>query len=192
MPNADEVKRYEYALRSIDPSNDPVKLHASDAMIEGIEMYRQIALAGLGASLLLSQAAHAGDFEMFVPEGEEAFSEDFRVSPAARAGDFVYISGVVGFIRNDTERTPEAYEAAIRDAFDRVAATLEPTGANWSDVVEMTSFHVGMRDHQEIFRKVREEYITEKPYPAWTGIGVEKLWADSLFVEIRVVAYLGE
>ncbi|MEO1242338.1 MAG: Rid family hydrolase [Pseudomonadota bacterium] len=135
--------------------------------------------------------ASAQNFEMFGPD-DHPFVEAFRAAPAVRAGDFVYISGVVGGIRNDEERTPEAYEAAIRDAMQRVEAALEPAGASWRDVIEMTTFHVDMREHQEIFKTVREEFITDKPYPAWTGIGVEKLWADGLFVEIRVVAYVGE
>lgn len=155
-------------------------------------MINKFASAILAAVLAPAFAAHAGDFEMFVPEGQENFSDSFRAAPAVRAGDFVHISGVVGFIRNGEEPTPEAYEAAIRDTFVRVGEALEPAGADWSDVVEMTTFHVRMRDHQEIFRKVREEFITDKPYPAWTGIGVEKLWSDALFVEIRVIAYVGD
>ena len=135
--------------------------------------------------------ASAQNFEMFGPE-DHPFADEFRAAPAVRAGDFVHISGVVGFIRDGEERTPEVYEAAIRDAMQRVEQALEPAGASWRDVIEMTTFHVDMREHQEIFKTVREEFITDKPYPAWTGIGVEKLWADSLFVEIRVVAYVGE
>lgn len=138
----------------------------------------------------LSQTAYAQ--EVFIPEGQEGFYEQFRAAPAIRTGDFVHISGVVGYIRSDQERTPETYEAAIRDTFQRVEGVLNEAGASWSDVVEMTSFHVDMREHQEIFRTVREEFVTDHPYPAWTGIGVDALWADSLFVEIRVIAYLGD
>ena len=147
----------------------------------------------LAFALLMFSAsgALAQNFEMFGADGDTCV-EDFRAAPAVRAGDFVYISGVVGYIRKSEERTPEAYEAGIRDAMQRVEDALAPAGADWGDVIEMTTFHVDMRAHQEIFRTVREEFITDKPYPAWTGIGVEKLWADSLFVEIRVVAYVGE
>ncbi|MBR9824732.1 MAG: RidA family protein [Alphaproteobacteria bacterium] len=138
----------------------------------------------------LSHSAHAQ--QAFIPEGQEGFYEQFRAAPAIRAGDFVHISGVVGYIRSDQERTPDAYESAIRDTFERVESVLNEAGTSWSDVVEMTSFHVDMRAHQEIFRSVREEFVTEHPYPAWTGIGVERLWSDALFVEIRVIAYVGE
>lgn len=144
------------------------------------------------AAAFLAGVAQAQAPQAFIPEGQEGFAEDFRMAPAIRAGDFVFISGVVGYIRNGEDRTPEAYEMAIRDAFERVERVLNEAGTGWSDVVEMTTFHVDMREHQEIFRAVREEFITEEPYPAWTGIGVEKLWSDALFVEIRVQAYVGD
>ena len=133
----------------------------------------------------------SNDAVMYVPASEQNFTERFRAAPAIRAGDFIFISGVVAYVPADVERTPEVYEAAIRDAFNQVELVLNEAGASWSDVVEMTSFHVDMREHQEIFRRVREEFITATPYPAWTGIGVETLWADALFVEMRVQAYLG-
>jgi enamine deaminase RidA (YjgF/YER057c/UK114 family) len=152
-------------------------------------MVRTTCLALMAA--LSAGLAHAQEPQIFVPEGSEGFSESFMMAPAIRAGDFVFISGVVGYIPLDTERTSEAYEAAIRDAFMRTETVLNAAGTGWADVVEMTSFHVDMRAHQEIFRSVREEFVSQAPYPAWTGIGVEQLWSDALFVEIRVKAYVG-
>lgn len=136
-------------------------------------------------------AAQAGEVEMYVPEGSGDFVEAFRLAPAIRAGDRLYLSGVVTALPQDpAERTPDAYEAAIRFAFRNVEAVLAEAGADWSDVVEMTSFHVDMREHQDIFVRVREEFVTAPPYPAWTAIGVERLWTDELFLEIRVTAYV--
>ncbi|MDG1418630.1 MAG: Rid family hydrolase [Maricaulis sp.] len=148
-------------------------------------------LTAAAAAITLSTLASAQDPQGFIPPGQEGFAESFRVSPAIRAGNFVFISGVVGAIPLDRERTPEAYEAAIRSAFEDVETTLNASGTGWEDVVEMTTFHVDLRDHQTIFRRVREEFIVSEPYPAWTGIGVESLWGPALFVEIRVKAYLG-
>lgn len=149
-------------------------------------------LATGAAILLTSTLASAQDVRMFVPEGQEPIVARFRMAPAIQAGDYVFISGVVGYIVPGEERTEEAYEAAIRDTFERVETVLNAAGTGWSDVVEMTSFHVDMREHQEIFVRVREEFVTAEPYPAWTAIGVEQLWQDPLFLEIRVVAYVGE
>lgn len=151
-------------------------------------MIRQTLTAAV--CLAATAGVQAQQPQTFTPESMEGFAADFRMSPAIRAGDFVFISGVVGYIRNGEDRTPEAYEAAIRDTFQRVELVLNEAGTGWEDVVEMTTFHVDMREHQEIFRQVREEFVSE-PYPAWTGIGVETFWSDALFVEIRVQAYVG-
>ena len=120
-----------------------------------------------------------------------SFMEQFQAAPAIRAGDFVYISGVVGFLPAEMERNEETFRAAIRETFERVEQSLAPAGASWDDVIEMTTFHVDMREHQQVFSEVRLEYINDEVYPAWSAIGVDRLWADPLFVEIRVVAYLG-
>ncbi len=149
-------------------------------------------LAAGAALILTSTLASAQDVRMFVPEGQEPIVERFRMAPAIRAGDYVFISGVVGYIVPGEERTEDAFVTAIRDTFERVEIVLNEAGISWSDVVEMTSFHVDMREHQEIFARVREEFVTAEPYPAWTAIGVEQLWQDPLFLEIRVVAYVGE
>ena len=154
---------------------------------------RPFAAALAAAPLLTMGAAHAEpNFEMYVPEGFEAFTEEYKAAPIVRAGDFVYISGIVAGLPPDVEPSTDLYEQGIRAAFERISDTLAAAGASWSEVVEMTTFHVGMRDHQNIFVDVRGEFIVDPPYPAWTAIGVEKLWADGLFAEIRVVAYLGD
>lgn len=153
-------------------------------------MIRIMPLA-LGAALLGASPVSAQSFQMFAPEGTEILVDQFNAGPAVRAGDFVFISGVVGGIPGDVERTPEAYELAIRDTFRRVGVVLNAAGAEWEDVIEMTTFHVDMAEHQDIFRDVRAEFFPQAPFPAWTGIGVERLWIEPLFVEIRVVAYTG-
>lgn len=147
-------------------------------------------LTALLAAACLTAPAAAQDVEMYVPEGAEGITESFRMAPAIRAGDFVFISGVVGYLGRDQEASEDAYEAAIRDTFQRVAMTLDTAGVGWEHVVEMTTFHVDMREHQDVFVRVREEFVQSAPYPAWTAIGVDRLWTDNIFVEIRVVAYL--
>mgnify|MGYP000114951199 FL=1 len=153
-----------------------------------------LALAAL-TTLLQATPASAVErpaVEAFIPPADREGAEHFRMSSAVRAGDRLYLSGVVGYIRLSEARTAESYETAIRDAFQRAETVLNSAGCDWSDVVEMTSFHVDMREHQEIFRAVREEFITEQPWPAWSGIGVEQLWSDALFVEMRIVAHTAD
>lgn len=150
------------------------------------------AIAGLTQLASAASVDEAREAVMFTPTGAEGFVEEYRLAPAIRAGDYIFTSGVTAFLSDDTARTPEAFEASIRYAFNQMGIALNEAGADWSDVVEMTSFHVNMREHQDVFVRVREEFITQTPYPAWTAIGVERLWTDQLFLEIRVQAYLGD
>ncbi len=144
------------------------------------------------ALALAALPAKAWDVEMYVPEGREQTTSSSRFAPAIRADDFIFVSGVVGEIPADTERTPQAYADAIRKVFRDIEDILAAAGADWGDVVDMTTFHVDMRSHQQIFFTVRKEFITDEPYPAWTAIGVDKLWFDPMFVEMKVTAYVGE
>jgi enamine deaminase RidA (YjgF/YER057c/UK114 family) len=64
---------------------------------------------------------------------------------------------------------------------------LEAAGLTFDDVVEMTTYHVGLRAHLDAFMRVKNEFIHE-PYPAWTAIGVSELITEGTLVEIRLVA----
>ena len=118
-----------------------------------------------------------------LPEWQQLYDE-WRFAGAIRSGDHIYVSGVVGGMR-DGETTPEA--AFVR-AFENIGATLKLAGADWSDVVDLTSFHTDVASQIALFRQVKDRYIVTKPYPAWTAIGVSRLIPDKGVVEIKIVA----
>jgi len=61
---------------------------------------------------------------------------------------------------------------------------------DYGNIVEYTTFHVGLSSHLADFMKVRDEFIKE-PWPAWTAIGVSELAAPGGRLEIRVLAEAG-
>lgn len=75
----------------------------------------------------------------------------------------------------------------MRNAFDKVGSVLEKAGLDFGAVVEMTTYHVGLKDHFDLFKSVRADYV-EEPYPAWTAIEVAGFVSDGAIVEIRVIA----
>jgi enamine deaminase RidA (YjgF/YER057c/UK114 family) len=95
------------------------------------------------------------------------------------------VSGVLGTgadgLLSDDPATQ--YESA----FQNVGATLRAAGTSWDRVAELTTFHVGLREHLAAFVAVKGRHVTE-PFPAWTAIGVSELAAPGAIVEIRVVA----
>ena len=64
---------------------------------------------------------------------------------------------------------------------------LAHAGASFDDVVELTTYHVGLADHIERFRRVKDDFVGE-PYPAWTAIGISALVVPGALVEIRATA----
>ena len=78
-------------------------------------------------------------------------------------------------------------ETQFRDTFTFVAQNLEAAGLDFAQVVEMTTYHVGLRQHLAAFIKVKDEFVAA-PYPAWSAIGVSELITEGTLVEIRVIA----
>ena len=113
------------------------------------------------------------------------FPDDWHLSPVLDTGDFVFLSGVTG-THPDLSVSTDA-ETQIRDTFEFLKANLAAAGLTFDHVVEMTTYHVGLRDHLQTFIAVKDHYMTA-PYPAWTAIGVTELITEGTIIEIRVIA----
>lgn len=151
-----------------------------------------VCLCATAAAALVTSGAHAlSEREGVVPEAMQSWYDGFHFSPAIRAGDMIYLSGIVAGRPEGADPDQAAYEERFTRAFDAITLVLTEAGADWGDVVEMTSFHVDFGDETQraAFMAVRDRYIQE-PWPAWTAIGVERLWGENGLVEIRVTAYL--
>lgn len=108
-----------------------------------------------------------------------------KLSPGIVAGDFVFLTGMTGSGADGS--MPSDPQTQFRTAFDKIGAVLAEDGLGHDAIVEMTSYHVGLRDHFDLFNAVRAEYVDE-PWPAWTAVEVAGLWREGALVEIRVVA----
>lgn len=123
--------------------------------------------------------------KVIVPNADRQNYEAFHFAPAVHHGDLVVCSGQLGL--GETGRIPEEPAEEFRNAWAAVGRVLEEAGLAFEDVLEYTTFHVGLREHLEAFMSVRDEFIHE-PWPAWTAIGVSELAVPGARVEIRVIA----
>ena len=126
--------------------------------------------------------------QTIIPKGYEVQHEEWGLAPAVRVGDTLYCSGQLG-IGPDGALPPDP-EAQLVQAFEHVKAVLEAAGACFEDVVELTSFHVGLRAELATFTKVRDRYIG-RPYPAQTAVGVAELGLPGAIVELKATAVIG-
>jgi len=131
--------------------------------------------------------------------GAQPAYDEFKYAPARRAGDFLYISGVIAGPRGNPDRSPEAFKDYARLAFRQIGAVLKAEGLTFADVVMINTFHVwdgpgfkGTRDEQfNALAAVKDEFM-QAPHPAWTAVGTTGLLADDGVVEIQMIAYAGK
>jgi reactive intermediate/imine deaminase len=106
------------------------------------------------------------------------------LSPAVRAGDFIYVSGQVP-VGKDGEIVGGGIEAQTRQVMENIKAALALAGAELSDVVKT---FVILDDAREFggFNKAYGSYFPENP-PARTTLEA-RLMID-IKVEIEATAY---
>ncbi len=124
-----------------------------------------------------------------MPQGSETAAENLTISPGIVSGNHIFVTGMTGSLPDGSMPTSDADQ--IRNAFEKVGAVLREAGRDTSAIVEMTSYHVGMEEHFDLFNAIRAEYVAD-PFPAWTAVEVAGLRRKGAIVEIRAIASLDE
>ena len=123
--------------------------------------------------------------QVIYPSDAPSYFNDWKFSPAIESNGFLFVSGCTG--TKDDGTVPEGIGAQTRQAFKKIKRCLDGAGLDYSDIVEITTYHVGLNQHLKEFILAKDEFIVE-PYPAWTAIGVSELAGVGAIVEIKVVA----
>ncbi len=171
--------------------------------------------AGIGTSLILAAlvsgsastaqaqeypvtrvAAPGGEVVFANPGEREEMYDQLGYSAARRAGDFVYLSGVeVGPLEGEG-KDAEALKVQLRRAMQAIKNSLAATGADFSHVVQLQSFHNCKASHFTgtftdqlvAMLEVKAEFMPP-PYSTWTAICVDRHYSDNTIVEIQMTAY---
>ncbi|MBV9046120.1 MAG: RidA family protein [Alphaproteobacteria bacterium] len=123
--------------------------------------------------------------------------ENFKFAAARRAGNVLYVSGVIAGPEKGEARDLDGFKAQLRRAWTTLGATLAAAGARFDQVAMINSFHIwqgpnfegSARDQLTAFIAVKDEFIKE-PHPAWTAVGTTGLALDTGIVEIQLIAHL--
>lgn len=130
----------------------------------------------LGAGAVTAVAASAQERFPDPPPAHGLYSD------AVRVGDLVFLSGVVS---GDADPTTQ-----FTQAFERIERILEEVGSSMSQVIDITTYHIGMHDHIEQFIQVKNQFMSE--LPSWTAVGVTELYSAGVLIEIKVIAAVTE
>ena len=124
---------------------------------------------------------------VLVPPELRAACSRAGMSPGVVSHNHVFLTGVTGAGADGS--MPSGAVDQFNACFAKIAAVLAEADLGLEAIVEMTSYHVELRDHFEAFDAVRRAHLSD-PYPAWTAVEVAGLRRVGAVVEIRIVAAL--
>jgi 2-iminobutanoate/2-iminopropanoate deaminase len=148
--------------------------------------YRLPALACAGAlAVLASTSVVAADKPEFL-NPPEAATRGLPFSEAVRAGDLLFLSGMIGFDPATDKVVPGGIKAESRRALTLVQDALKRNGASLADVVKCTVFLADIAEWPT-FNEVYAEFF-KKPFPARSALAASGL-ARNARVEVECIAY---
>jgi 2-aminomuconate deaminase len=115
-----------------------------------------------------------------------------------RVGDFIYISGTSSRRKDNTHVGAEKGEDGIwqldiaaqtRAVIENIGELLRSVGADLSNVVDITTFLVDMKDFKG-YNEVYGTFFNSLTGPTRTTVAVHQLPHPNLLIEIKAVAYL--
>jgi 2-iminobutanoate/2-iminopropanoate deaminase len=108
---------------------------------------------------------------------------------AVRAGDLVFVSGVVPVDADGKLVGGDDVVAQARTVFENMGAVLAAAGCSFADVVKVTVFLTDIDDRARI-NPVRQEVFGEAR-PASTLVEISRLAVPGAKVEVEAVAVVG-
>jgi enamine deaminase RidA (YjgF/YER057c/UK114 family) len=142
--------------------------------------------------------APGGEVVFANPGEREEMYDQLHYAAARRAGDFVFLSGVeAGPFEKGDGTDAEAFKVQLRRAFEAIRASLVASGADFSQVVQMETFHNCHNKHNfkgdfqsqlDAMIAVKAEFM-KPPYSTWNAFCIDRHYSGRTVVEIVVTAY---
>lgn len=123
--------------------------------------------------------------QSIIPESMKLLAERAGYVPAVKVGPVLYCAGQVGRTADLIVVADPAEQFAA--AWENLRSVLAAGGCTFDDVVDMTTYHVDMGRHMDVFREVKDR-IFPRGTCAWTCVGVTELARPGLLVEIKCTA----
>ena len=137
-------------------------------------------------------------FDEAVPMDRTGYDSPWQFSHAIRAGDFVYISGVIiGAARGESVPiSRERFRERTESVFETIQRNLATADASLAGMVKINTFHVldgrntslSIDEQALVIAETKAKYAVE-PHPAWTAVGTTGLFSPGGIVEIEMVVY---
>lgn len=115
----------------------------------------------------------------------DSYVGEWRMSPGMLCNGFLFLTGMTGTPPDGVMSTDN--KTQIRQCFENINLVLAEAEMNFTNVVEMTSYHINIEQHFDSFKSIRSHYVMS-PYPAWTAVEVSRLINPLALIEVRIIA----
>lgn len=109
-------------------------------------------------------------------------------SPAIKKGNMLFLSGMGSLSPEGKVLWPGDIVRQTRQIYENISILLKACGATLGDVVKTVDYisSSGLEKYRET-AEIRREFFQE-PFPAATGIAVDRLLRKDMLIEIDVIA----
>ncbi len=114
-----------------------------------------------------------------------------------RVGPFIYVSGTssrrpdnthAGAVKNDKGEWQLDIKEQTKTVIENINELLKSVGADLSDLIDMTTFLVDMKDFKG-YNEVYGTFFDHATGPTRTTVAVHQLPHPNLLIEIKAIAY---
>ncbi len=151
-----------------------------------------------GARTVIESGGRSVVFTDDVPKERTGYDSPWQYAHAIRAGDFVYISGIV-IGADEDDRLPIAadrFREHTERVFEAIQRYLATADASLEGMVKINTFHMldgentslTIDEQALVIAETKAKYAVE-PHPAWTAVGTSGLFGRRGIVEIELVVY---
>lgn len=107
-------------------------------------------------------------------------------SPAIKAGDYIFVSGQVGFEDPESGEKIHGIEAQTRQCIENIKKVLHAAGSDLSDVVKVTVFLRNADDFYSMNKVYKSFFPVDQPARSTV---VPEMVMPNMLVEIECIAY---
>jgi len=133
--------------------------------------------------------SHGSPLEYIHPEGQFKVGSRVPLSPAVRAGNVVYVSGVPAYDAQGRIAVGN-FSAQMKQVMLNITGILKAAGTDWMRVVKVNVLLTRLEDVPEMNRIYAAHFIDAK-YPARTTAVVSALPNPEFMLEIECIALAG-
>ncbi|MBV9546365.1 MAG: RidA family protein [Chloroflexi bacterium] len=117
------------------------------------------------------------------------FTPQAHYSQVARAGNTLYLSGLLGFDESGQLVGPGDARAQARQAWRNIQTVLAHHGGSLQNLVKTTTY-ITHWAYRPLVGQARDEFFPAPPYPPSTLVVVQGLAEPQFLVEIDAIAVL--